>query len=409
MLFNKINDLVNATIDKIPGISKPRAKFFRHIMILFFGMRGKYNFINLSRYGKLNEKTYRNQFEKPFPWADINTELIHSACCDELISAFDPCFLPKSGKRTPHVGYHWSSVSGKVMRGVEFGCLGVIDVSKRTAMSLASTQTPSVTQQQKKEGSTMVDHYLEFVLSQKNHMQRLGIKYHVVDGYFAKEKYVTGILENTEMDVICRLRQDANLRYQYTGKQKPGRGRKRVYEGKVNMQQVDRRRIKYRFDVDDCCIFSGIVYSVSLKRLIRIVYIESYDKEDLACGYTVLFSTDLRQSPRKIYEYYTCRFQIEFLFRDAKQHVGMQEFQSRSENKINFHVNASLTAVSLAKAGTILQENQDTNSFSMADVKVVFSNKILTEFIFSKLALDLSCKKIKRLYLECLDIGRLAA
>jgi hypothetical protein len=32
----------------------------------------------------------------------------------------------------------------------------------------------------------------------------------------------------------------------------------------------------------------------------------------------------------------------------------MQEFQIRSENKINFHVNASLTAVSLAKAGTIL-------------------------------------------------------
>jgi len=87
----------------------------------------------------------------------------------------------------------------------------------------------------------------------------------------------------------------------------------------------------------------------------------------------------------------------------------MENCQSRSENKINFHVNASLTTVSLAKAGTVLTENQDTSSFSMADVKVVFSNKILAEFIFSKLALDLSCKKISCLYLECLDVGRLVA
>lgn len=408
MLFNKINDLINATIDKIPEITKPRAKFLKHLLILFLGMRGRYNFINLSRYGKLNEKTYRNQFEKPFPWGKLNTELIKSVCSKELISVFDPTFLPKSGKHTPHVGYHWSSVSGKVRRGIEFGCLGVVDIENHTAMSLAAIQTPSASKGQNKN-ETMVDHYLGFVLDHKEEMETLGIRYHVVDGYFAKEKYVSGIVDNTNMDIICRLRVDANLRYRFTGKQKSGRGRKRIYNDKVNLNQIDRRSIRYCFDIDDCCVFSGIVYSISLKRLIRIVYIEQYDKKGFACGYTILFSTDLNLSTEKIYEYYTCRFQIEFLFRDAKQHVGMENCQSRSENKINFHVNASLTTVSLAKARTVLTENQDRSSFSMADVKVVFSNKILTEFIFSKLALDLSCKKISRLYLECLDVGRLAA
>ncbi len=408
MLFNKITDLVNTTIEKIPEITKPRAKFFKHIIILFLGMRGRYNFVNLSRYGKLNEKTYRNQFEKPFPWGELNTELIKSSCSHELISAFDPTFLPKSGKHTPHVGYHWSSVSGQVRRGIEFGCLGVVDVEKRTAMSLAAVQTPFPIKGENKN-ETMVDHYLSIVLDHKENMERLGISYHVVDGYFAKEKYVSGIVENTNMDIICRLRVDANLRYRFTGEQNTGRGRKRIYDGKVNLNQIDRRRIRYCFDIDDCCVFFGIVYSVGLKRLIRIVYIEQYDKKGYACAYTILFSTDLNLSPEKIYEYYTCRFQIEFLFRDAKQHVGMENCQGRSENKINFHVNASLTTVSLAKAGTVLTENQDKSSFSMADVKVVFSNKILTEFIFSKLALDLSCKKISRLYLECLDVGRLVA
>ncbi|MBT7790544.1 MAG: hypothetical protein HN757_16870 [Calditrichaeota bacterium] len=108
-------------------------------------------------------------------------------------------------------------------------------------------------------------------------METFGIKYHVVDGYFAKQIYVTCIVEKTDSNVICRLRQDVNLMFQYTGKQKPGRGRNKVYEGNINMQHIDRRRIKCCFNVDDCCVFSDVVYSVSLKRYIRIVYIEEYD------------------------------------------------------------------------------------------------------------------------------------
>jgi len=39
----------------------------------------------------------------------------------------------------------------------------------------------------------------------------------------------------------------------------------------------------------------------------------------------------------------------------------------------------------------------------------LYFNQYITDFIFSKLALDLSCEKIRRLYDECLSIGRLAA
>jgi IS4 transposase len=63
-----------------------------------------------------------------------------------------------------------------------------------------------------------------------------------------------------------------------------------------------------------------------------------------------LFSTDPDLSPDKILLYYKQRFQIEFLFRDAKNYAGLENCQARSVNKINFHVNASLTTVSLAKA-----------------------------------------------------------
>ena len=63
----------------------------------------------------------------------------------------------------------------------------------------------------------------------------------------------------------------------------------------------------------------------------------------------VLFSTDVDLDALTIYRYYKARFQIEFLFRDAKQFTGLTDSQARSQVKLNFHFNASLSAVTLAK------------------------------------------------------------
>jgi hypothetical protein len=115
-------------------------------------------------------------------------------------------------------------------------------------------------------------------------------------------------------------------------------------------------------------------------------------------------------SPEKILKYYRQRYQIEFLFRDAKNFTGLEDCQARSESKLHFHVNASLTTVSMAKALHYLNvPKEERDSFSMTDVKVMYFNQFITDFIFSKLALDKSCEKYKSLYEECLSIGRLAA
>jgi len=45
---------------------------------------------------------------------------------------------------------------------------------------------------------------------------------------------------------------------------------------------------------------------------------------------------------------------MEFIFRDAKQSTGLQNCQARNINKLHFHYNASMSAVSTAK--TILKK-----------------------------------------------------
>ena len=49
-------------------------------------------------------------------------------------------------------------------------------------------------------------------------------------------------------------------------------------------------------------------------------------------------------------DYYRTRFQLEFCFRDGKQHAGITNCQGADFRKLDFHFNASLAAVNLAKA-----------------------------------------------------------
>jgi hypothetical protein len=95
-------------------------------------------------------------------------------------------------------------------------------------------------------------------------------------------------------------------------------------------------------------LYSAVVWHVSLKREIRLVYL--VHRRPNRCPRTcLLFSTDVQQDPMQIYQCYKLRFQIEFIFRDAKQFTGLADCQARDALKLEFHFNASLTALNLAK------------------------------------------------------------
>lgn len=109
-------------------------------------------------------------------------------------------------------------------------------------------------------------------------------------------------------------------------------------------------------------------------------------------------------------KYYGLRFQIEFLIRDAKQHTGLEDCMARDEQKLHTHFNIAMTVVSIVKAAYHLSVPQaQRRSFSMVDIKMIHMNQLITKRIFSNLALDLSCRKIKRIYDQCQNFGRLRA
>lgn len=405
--FNKSESLIGAIIEKMSGLNKARKKFLITLFMLYLGLRGKYNFLNMSRYGEYTEQTYRNQFEKKFDFIGFNTELIKSHCSTHLINAFDPSYIPKSGKETEHLGMFWSGCSGKALRGLEIGGFAVVDIDNNTAFSLEAIQTPAK-KELKSDDKTLVNHYASLVIERKDVLLSFS-RYLAADGYFAKKEFINPITEQTTLEIISKMRSDANLYYIYQGECSGKKGRPKTRDGKINIAKPDKRRIRLCYENNDMKIYEGIVYSVSLKRKVKLAYVEWWKDEKYTGTYAVLFSTDLELSGEKIYLYYKSRFQIEFLYRDAKQFTGLTHCQSRGENKMHFHYNASLTAVSIAKAAYYLRNRkQKMQVFSMADIKTLNLNKIITDRIFVNLEIDLSCIKFRKVYRDALWLGKIA-
>lgn len=401
--YNKIRSLANASLLNIENISKPRLKFLSTIFEEWLALPVRYTMLNLSRFGNYSEKSVRLHFEKLFDFVAFNRNIIEPSCGKDLIAAFDPSYIPKSGKKTPGLGRWWSGKDQCTLKGLEISCLSIVDTEAETAMSLEVVQTPSkdILEERKQN---LVGHYVSIIEKNIDTLKAL-VSYLVADGYFMKYDFIMPLLRQG-LHVITKMRADANLRYIYNGPKKKGRGRPKAYGGKMDCSRIDKRSIK-RFEEDELATYySGVVYCMALKCLVRIVYIQ--EKE--TGRYDILLSTDTQLDAALIVKYYRLRFQIEFLIRDAKQHAGLEDCQARSENKLHFHFNMAFTVVSIAKAATWLSIPKELReAFSMRNLKLLYYNKLLTERIFENLALDLNCKKIKRLYKQCLNIGQLAA
>ena len=92
--FNKISVLVNASLQKLENIKKPRFKFFSTVFELWLGLPVRYTILNLGRMGSYCEKSIRLHFEKLFDFVGFNSTLIKKSCGEELIAAFDPSYIP---------------------------------------------------------------------------------------------------------------------------------------------------------------------------------------------------------------------------------------------------------------------------------------------------------------------------
>lgn len=407
-----MENFITSLLGKMNGVSKPQQEFLVTMWLTILLLRGKVNFLNLSRYSELNEKTYRRQFQQSFDFTSFNQQLIAEAIpsSHEQIGVMDCSYLPKSGKKTYGLDMFYDSSHNQPAKGLEISNMAVVDVTTRTGYTLSCRQTPpqeeleklfapvkaATKPPQKGEKSTRVDFYAAHLIEVAAHLPAK-VRYIVADGYYAKTKFVQAVGQ-IKRHLISKLRDDANLRYLYTGPQKK-HGARRQFAGKIKFENLC--RFIYQDEVEPGIhLYTLVVNSVQLKCNIRLVYVLNLRNKQKP-GFALLFCTETELEAETIYRYYKARFQIEFIFRDAKQFTGLTDCQARGQATLHFHFNASLTALNLAKVDAQQTFGLEADQpFSMATQKMVYFNQHLLDRFISSLELDLTLIKNTPLYHE---------
>ncbi len=381
-------------------------------MTTLFVVCGKVNYSNLSRYSDYTERTYRRYFDRGIGFEWLNQRLIEQACTatGSQIVVVDCTFAEKSGDQTYGLDWFYNGKTQRAERGLELSVVGIVDLEQNTAYTLSAQQTaPGLSQSSATTADTppakgnRIDFYLGHLADCQTYLAT-GIRYVVADGFYSKYKWVTGVVQ-LGLHAIGKLRCDADLKFLYDGPYS-GRGARRRYDGKVNLK--DHRRFEPVARIEaGVTLYTAVVWSVSLKRQVRLAYLLKEHKGRRS--YVVMFSTDVDIDPLFLYRCYAARFQIEFVFRDARQYTGLTHCQARSPEAIDTHVNASLTALNLAKAALRQVQPEDSAlSFSIASFKRLALNEHLLNLFIDLFELEPTLIKSHANYRKLLDYGAIA-
>jgi hypothetical protein len=385
-------------------LNKPRKDFIVSVLWHILSIKGKINFLQFGRFSSLAEQTYRNQFEKKFDFFAFNKQIINQVASGERVVALDPSYIPKAGKSTYGRGKFWSGVAKAAKWGLDICGFAVIDIVNNTALHLNAWQTPSASELVNK-GLNLLTYYASLVAENAEKFKEFS-DYIIADAYFSKKPFVDIILL-VGLHFISRLRDDSVLKYKYYGEKTGRQGRPKQFDGKVDVKNLNTNYFSLDLSTEEIKIYSAVVYSKAFKRDIKLA-VAIFFKDGKEIARKLYFSTDLEQEGEKIVRYYRSRFQIEFLYRDAKQFTGLTTCQARSENKLDFHFNAALTAINLAKQDWLSTKNGTLKPFSMADYKTLYNNTLMLERFMCRFAINPNTAKNQKIVKELLDYGKIA-
>jgi putative transposase len=378
--------------------------------------------LNISRYCSISYRSVQRFMSIEIPWYMVLITMLQSHLQDKkgvYLLAIDETVEDKAGKSTSKIGYFFSSKLGKVIKSISVGCLSLIAVETRSSyivdfeqmeqdvLKSAANKTKKAGKKKKKKDK---DNGLEVVakptgrpLGSKNKVAEkvesesyrvlalllkrvlpflakifIHPSYLVGDGAYGN---MTGCLIASENDLflISKLHYNTVLFYP------PSVGSKaRIYGEKVDFGQLDGHKIDEK--EEDDCVFTFFqikkVRTRGIKQFVNVVIIRCYHKSKNKTGFVLLFSTDLDLDGMTLVNYYSLRFQIEFNFRDAKQHFGLSDFKNIKPRQVTNAIGMSFFMVNLS---TILiqtaKERYHFDFLSILDLKtcfraILFSNRL---------------------------------
>lgn len=390
-----------------PLLSPTTLRQLSGIVLALLSLTGRVTMRGIARWGGkgTSYRTTQRFFATVLPWPHIFWLLFqthHLQPDDVYILAGDEVVVTKAGKKTFGLDRFFSSVLQKAVPSVAFFSLALVSTKSRRAFPLrldqvvrteaekAASQAKAAAKKTKQSApkrkpgrpkGSKTKPKTELTLSPElvriqSMLQaqllliagRLPVRYLAMDGHFGNSPTLQMVC-GCGLHLISKLRSDAALYFAYDGPYQ-GRGPRRKYGAKLDVDAIPEQFLRQRSVEDgvETSVYQVEVLHKEFAQPLNVVVLVKTNLKTQSRAHVLLFSSDLSLGFDKLVEYYSLRFQIEFIFRDAKQHWGLEDFMTVTETGVRNAANLSLVMVSLS-AVLVREAREREAEYSVLDLK----------------------------------------
>jgi putative transposase len=414
------------------------------IALALLTMTGRVTMTGIARWGGhgTSYRTVQRFFASAISWPQLFWLLFYTHLFDPddvYILAGDEVVVTKAGKKTFGLDRFFSGLYQQVVPSVAFFSLALISTKTRRAFPLrleqivrtetekaaskakaakkrkqpASKRKPGRPKGSKNSPKTEVSlspelQRIQLMLQAQLQLSAgsVPIVYLTLDGHFGNSPTLQ-MVHGCGLQLISKLRSDAALYFPYDGPYQ-GRGPRRKYGDKLHVDALPAQSLCQRTVEDglETCLFQVEVLHREFPQPLNVVVLVKTNLKTQARAHVLLFSSDLTLPCDKLVEYYSLRFQIEFTFRDAKQHWGLEDFMTVTASGVSNAANLSLLMVSLS---TVLLERmrEDEPQCSVLDLKAAYRGSKYVEETLKLLPAKLDESLVISIYRQVTSLGRI--
>jgi putative transposase len=372
-----------------PTLPKTSCRHLARIVVAILAMTGRITQLGISRWTDKggSYRTIQRFFHTQIDWLAVKWRFFELFVYDPngvYLLAGDETILTKEGKKTFGLDRFFCSLYDKAVPGLACFSMALVHVGKREAYSLCNEQvirseeekqqTKARQHKRKQEkkndkparprgrpkGSTNKNKAQQTLSAELLRIQaqlqkvrtwlkqKISVVYFVLDGHFGNH-LAAQMVRSCDLHLISKMRCDAALYQDPTALQKQVSPRRR-YGDRLDFAQMPKQM---RRSEQAEAGYLTQVYQVRClhkqfaHRLNVVVIVKTHLASGRA-GHVVLFSTDLFLTAETLLDYYALRFQIEFTFRDAKQHFGLEDFMGVKQTSVANAMSLSFFMVNLS-------------------------------------------------------------
>jgi putative transposase len=375
-----------------PVLSKTSCRQLHRIVVAMLAMTGRITQLGIARWADKggSYRTVQRFFHTEIDWLAVKWHFFMRFVYDPnatYLLAGDETVVTKSGKHTHGLDRFFSSLYDKAVPGLAFFSMALIHVGHRKAYSLSNEQvirtdeekqqakqrkqkhksakqTPKTDlpakprgrpkgSKNKNKAEVPLSAELLRIQAQATKVtallkKKMSVVYFVLDGHFGNAP-ACQMVRQLDLHLISKMRADAALYLPLTSLQKQTTPQ-RKYGDRLDFAQVPDALLCSTSTEEgyETRVYRASCLHKNFDRLLNVVILQRTHQASGRVGHVILFSSDLFLGAEALIDYYRLRFQIEFTFRDAKQHFGLEDFMGLKQTSVANAMSLSLFMVNLS-------------------------------------------------------------